>query len=49
MGNVIDIDVLLANEIEQQVEGTVIDVADHDRERELVGGAAAFFCSGEDI
>ena len=33
--DVVDVDILLADQIEQQVQWTVIDLADSDREREL--------------
>ena len=33
--NVVDVDVLLANQIEQQVERAFVNVADRDREREV--------------
>ncbi len=36
-GNVVDVDVLLANQIEQQVERAVVDLADGDGERRLLG------------
>jgi len=36
-GNVINVDVLLAHQVQQQVERAIIDLADADRKWELVG------------
>ena len=35
-GNVVDVDVLLANEIEQEIEGAIVDLADGDGEGGLI-------------
>ena len=35
--NVIDVDVLLANEIKEQIEGAIVDLANGDRKRRLLG------------
>ena len=40
--NVVDVDVLLANQVEQQVERTFVDLADHDGEREVASPVSAF-------
>ena len=39
--DVVDVDVLLANEVEQQVERSVVHLVDHDREGRLVGAVLA--------
>src|SRR5207244_3184469 len=36
-GNVVDVDVLLANQIEQQVEWAFVNAGNGDREREVIG------------
>ena len=36
-GNVVDVDVLLADQVEQQVEGAVVDLAHEDRKRREIG------------
>ena len=38
-GNVVDVDVLLANQVEQQIQRPFINTADTDSERELAGFA----------
>ena len=46
-GDVVDVDVLPANEIEQQVERAVVDLADEDGKGRLLGiHAASFECGG---
>jgi len=40
-GNVVDVDVLLANEVKQQVERAIVYLTDKDREGRLLGVLAA--------
>ena len=48
-GDVVDVDVLLADQVEQQVERAVVDLADDDREGRLVGVFAAGLEDGGDF
>ena len=45
-GNVVDVDVLLADEVKQKVEGTIVDLADGHGKRRLRGLFFVFVRSG---